>query len=82
MTKEKDTEMKVEKVRVDGRSTITSLRFANDVENDGYGKTCFALEWSLSPSPDPDPKQDFENAHLCLQQHQETLAEIERRRAN
>ena len=74
--------MRVEKVRFDGRSIVESPTFANDVENDGYRKTCFALECSLSLSLAPAPKQDFENAHLCLQHHEETLAEIERRRTN
>ena len=81
-TKDEATEMRVEKVRVDGCSTIESPTFANDVENDGNRKTCFVLECSLSASPAPAPKEDFEDAHLCLQQYQETLAEIDRRRAN
>ena len=33
-TKEEATEMRVEKVRVDGRSTVESPTFANDVGTD------------------------------------------------
>ena len=56
-TKEEGTEMTIEKVRFEGRSTVESPTFANDVENDGNRKTCFALECCLSHFPTPVHKE-------------------------